>query len=68
MIDRVETVCVFVADQDRAKRFYTNTLGTDLKAKGVKFTQEPDPQPWGAYATIEDSEGNRLILVEEPRG
>ena len=41
-------------------------LAKDLKAKGVKFVQEPDPQPWGNNAIIEDSEGNRLILVERP--
>jgi catechol 2,3-dioxygenase-like lactoylglutathione lyase family enzyme len=129
-IQKVGTVCVFVSDQDRAKAFYTNTLGMelredqplypgatnrwvavapqgaeteiilylpdenwqhykqvvgksqaltlnvtdmsalhdDLKSKGVKFVQEPDAQPWGTYATIEDSEGNKLILVEPPKG
>ena len=128
MIDRVGTVCVFVADQDRAKDFYTNVLGfelradaplypgatarwvavapkgaatevilylpdenwehyrqvvgqsqalsfnvtdmqalhADLKAKGVTFVQEPEKQPWGIYAIIRDSEGNRLILSEPP--
>jgi lactoylglutathione lyase len=128
MIDRVGTVSVFVSDQDRAKDFYTNILGfelradeplfpgatsrwvavvpegaatevilylpdenwehykqvvgqsqaltsnvtdmnslySDLKAEGVKFIQEPDEQPWGTYATIEDSEGNKLILVQQP--
>ncbi len=40
----------------------------DLKAKGVKFTQEPDVQPWGTFATIEDSEGNQILLVEQPKG
>ena len=44
-----------------------DALYSDLKSKDVKFTQEPDKQPWGTYATIEDSEGNRLILVEQPR-
>ncbi len=130
MIERVETVCIFVADQDRAKRFYVDKLGfelhfdeplypgasarwvavapkgsatdvilylpdenwehyrgvvgksqaltfavtdmqelvKDLKAKGVTFTQEPEAQPWGTYATIEDSEGNRLLLVAHPSG
>ena len=34
----------------------------ELKDKGVKFIQEPDVQPWGAYAIIEDSEGNHLIV------
>src|SRR4026208_2303938 len=27
-----------------------NALVADLKAKGVTFTQEPEPQPWGTYA------------------
>jgi predicted enzyme related to lactoylglutathione lyase len=130
MINKVGTVCIYVADQDRAKKFYTETLGftltqdaplypgaanrwiavvpqagaatevilylpdenwehyrqvvgksqavtfdvsdmmatvADLKQKGVQFTQEPDVQPWGTYATIVDSEGNKLLLVEQPK-
>lgn len=129
MIDRIGSVCLFVADQDRAKEFYTRVLGmevrsdepiypgarnrwlavapkgaqtdlilylpdenwqhykdvvgksqamafivgdmkalqADLKAKGVTFVQEPDPQPWGTNAIIKDSEGNHLILVEPPK-
>ena len=128
MIDRVGTVSVFVSDQDRAKAFYTQVLGfelrqdaplypgatarwvavapkgaatevvlylpdenwehykqvvgksqaltfnvtdmdalhAELKAKGVTFLQEPDRQPWGTYAIIQDSEGNRLILAQPP--
>jgi catechol 2,3-dioxygenase-like lactoylglutathione lyase family enzyme len=127
-INYVGTVSVFVADQDRAKAFYTNVLGFELradsplfpgaearwiavapegakteiilylpdenwehykdvvgksqaltldvtdmaslhaglKAKGVTFIQEPDVQPWGTYAMIQDSEGNSLIIVEQP--
>ncbi len=126
MIDFVGAVSVFVADQDRAKAFYTGKLGFELRtdaplypgatsrwiavapagartevilylpdenwahyqqvvgkaqsltltvgdmaathaaltARGVTFLQEPDTQPWGTFATIEDSEGNRLLLVE----
>jgi len=130
MINKVGTVCIYVSDQERAKKFYTETLGftlnqdaplypgasnrwisvvpqvgaatevilylpdenwehyrqvvgksqavtfdvsdmastvADLKKKGVQFTQEPDPQPWGTYATIVDSEGNKLLLVEQPK-
>lgn len=128
MIEHVGTISVFVRDQDRAKAFYTDVLGfelrveaplgpgssarwiavapagaqtelilylmdenwqhysqamgktqsltlsvrdmdstyRDLLAKGVNFVHEPDRQPWGTYATIEDSEGNRLMLVEQP--
>jgi len=127
-INHVGTISVFVADQDRAKAFYTEMLGfelraddplypgaearwiavapkeakteiilylpdenwehykgvvgksqaltldvtdmaslhADLKAKGVTFIQEPDVQPWGTYAMIQDSEGNSLIIVEQP--
>ena len=39
-----------------------------LKARGVTFIQEPDVQPWGTFAMIEDSEGNHLLLVEQPAG
>jgi catechol 2,3-dioxygenase-like lactoylglutathione lyase family enzyme len=127
-IKRVSTVSVFVSDQDRAKEFYTQVLGfelrsdeplypgaearwvavaptgsetevilylpdenwehyqgvvgksqaltfevadmaglqTDLKSKGVNFIQDPDEQPWGIFAIILDSEGNHLILVQQP--
>jgi lactoylglutathione lyase len=129
-INRVATVCVFVSDQDRAKAFYTEQLGLQLRAdeplfpgapsrwlavapagsqcdlilylpdanwdhyrqvvgksqaitldvsdmaetaaqlkgRGVMFVQEPDAQPWGTYATIEDSVGNHILLVEQPAG
>jgi predicted enzyme related to lactoylglutathione lyase len=129
MIDTISTVCIFVSDQQRAKDFYTDVLGfelrqdaplypgsearwiavapagaqteailylpdenwehyrqvvgksqaitfstpdldstyAELKAKGVKFVQEPQREPWGTYAQIEDSEGNTLLLVEEPK-
>jgi catechol 2,3-dioxygenase-like lactoylglutathione lyase family enzyme len=127
-IKRVSTVSVFVNDQDRARDFYTQVLGfelrrdeplfpgaearwvavtpvgsetevilylpdenwehyqgvvgksqaltfevtdmaalqVDLKDKGVNFIQEPDEQPWGTFAIIQDSEGNHLILVQQP--
>ncbi len=42
-------------------------LARDLKAKGVKFLQEINVQPWGTNAIIQDSEGNSLILVEPPK-
>ncbi|MDX1613656.1 MAG: VOC family protein [Candidatus Promineifilaceae bacterium] len=126
MIKQVGTVSVFVKDQDRAKAFYTEKLGLEVRsddplypgatarwlavappgaeteiilylpdenwehyqqvvgksqaltlnvtdmaelyesltAKGVAFIQEPDVQPWGTMAIIQDSEGNKLILVE----
>lgn len=128
-INKVGTVCVFVSDQNRAKAFYTEQLGLELrmdtplypgapsrwlavaphgaatdlilylpdenwehykqvvgksqaitldvtdmasvaaglKAKGVKFVQEPDVQPWGTNAIIVDSEGNHILLVEQPK-
>ena len=32
MITELHTVALYVADQDRAKRFYVDTLGFDLNA------------------------------------
>jgi predicted enzyme related to lactoylglutathione lyase len=123
----VSTVSVFVSDQERAKVFYTDVLGLDLRSdaplypgaaarwiavapegaeteiilylpdenwehyrqvvgktqaltlevsnlaavhaqlsdRGVVFIQEPDTQPWGTFAIIQDSEGNHLLLVEQ---
>ena len=128
--NHVGTVCIFVADQDRAKSFYTEKLGlelhqdqplypgaptrwvsvapagakteiilylpdenwqhykqvvgqsqavtldvsnifdliADLKAKGVKVVHEPVKEPWGTNATIQDSEGNNILLVETSVG
>jgi lactoylglutathione lyase len=125
MIDAVATVCIFVHDQDKAKAFYIDVLGfelrqdspmgesrwiavapegartevilykmdqnwghyrqvmgksqaitfsvTDIKSlhahlkeKGVRITQEPDPQPWGTYMMILDQDDNGLLMVEEP--
>jgi catechol 2,3-dioxygenase-like lactoylglutathione lyase family enzyme len=130
MITKVGTVSLFVADQERARAFYTEKLGMELRTdaplypgaaerwiavapagaeteivlylpdenwshykqvvgnsqaltlqvddlqttynelsgKGVTFTQEPETQPWGTYAVLEDSEGNQLLLVEQPQG
>lgn len=126
MIDAVATICIFVSDQDRAKAFYTEKLGfelredapmgpsrwiavapagartevilykmdenwehyrqvmgksqaitfnvtdmaathADLKAKGVRITQEPDVQPWGTFMMILDEDGTGLLLVEQPK-
>jgi hypothetical protein len=42
------------------------TLHADLKSKGVRITQEPDPQPWGTYMMIFDENNNGLLMVEPP--
>ena len=41
-------------------------LHADLKARGVRITQEPDTQPWGTYMMILDEDDNGLLLVEPP--
>jgi lactoylglutathione lyase len=43
----------------------TDTYATceDLKARGVEFTEEPNPQPWGIQAQIKDQDGNGIVLV-----
>ena len=128
-IDYVATISIFVANQERAKEFYTQKLGLELRAdnplypgaeirwiavapkgartelilylpdenwdhyknvvgksqpitlnvtdinsyaeilkeKGVILAHEPEVQPWGTYAVIQDSEGNNIIIVEQPK-
>jgi predicted enzyme related to lactoylglutathione lyase len=34
----------------------------ELKARGVKFTQEPQEFPWGVSATFTDPDGNRFSI------
>lgn len=34
----------------------------EMKARGVKFTIEPEKQPWGWWAEIEDPDGNTFGL------
>ncbi len=34
------------------------------RSRGVRFLGEPKTEPWGRFATLVDSEGNRLILVQ----
>jgi uncharacterized glyoxalase superfamily protein PhnB len=42
-------------------------LHADLKARGVRFVQEPQAQPWGTYMMILDEDSNGLLLVEPPK-
>jgi lactoylglutathione lyase len=126
MIEYVGTVSVYVSDQQRAKDFYVNKRGMELRtdaelypgapsrwiavapkgakteiilylpdenwehykavvgksqsitlstsdvqatydelmAKGVEFVSAPETQPWGTFATLKDSEGNQILLVQ----
>ena len=130
MIRRVGTVSVFVADQQRAKDFYTGVLGMELRLeaplypgselkwievapagaetainlyktdagdedwghyagtvgkpqaitiqaseldalaetlrdRGAIILQEPVAEPWGHWMSIQDSEGNTLIITAD---
>jgi hypothetical protein len=40
----------------------------ELKGKGVTLVQEPDVQPWGTFATLQDSEGNLILFFLDGRG
>lgn len=51
MVEGVSQVIVEVEDQDRALRFWTETL---------QF--EPVRQSWGWWSMFEDEEGNRFAL------
>jgi predicted enzyme related to lactoylglutathione lyase len=35
----------------------------ELKARGVRFVQEPQKADWGTSAIFEDPDGNRFVLA-----
>ncbi len=35
-----------------------------LSERGVVFTQEPAPMPWGTFAAFRDPDGNEFLLAE----
>ena len=65
---------LFTSDEhkDMIGKSVTFTFGVDnldrtyaeLRERGVEFTQLPTREPWGAFASFVDSEGNKLLLSE----
>ncbi len=39
---------------------------SELKARGVAFSQEPRKDPWGWWASIRDPDGNEHVVMPEP--
>ncbi|CAN5146504.1 VOC family protein [soil metagenome] len=56
--------------EDRIGSFFNGSFDCDdveathrqLTARGVTFVEGPVRQPWGAYAKLQDSEGNTLVI------
>ena len=63
MIERVGTVCVFVNDQDRAKKFYTGTLGFELRSDEALYPGAKNR--WLAVAPQGAATEVILYLVDE---
>jgi len=40
-------------------------LAADLRGRGVTILQEPVAEPWGNWMSIQDSEGNTLIITAD---
>jgi catechol 2,3-dioxygenase-like lactoylglutathione lyase family enzyme len=61
---------LFTMDESRVGAFFNGALACDnvektyqeLKERGVKFTQPPKTEPWGAFAIFEDIDGNKFML------
>lgn len=53
---------LFTLDTDDCIRYYKA-----LKAKGVKFYDEPAEQPWGTEVVFEDLYGNLIDLVQRAK-
>ena len=57
-------------DEDKVGGRFNGALACDdveathrqLSARGVEFDEPPTRQPWGAFAIMRDSEGNRFVL------
>jgi predicted enzyme related to lactoylglutathione lyase len=56
--------------EDRIGTFFNGSIACDdveatyrqLRQRGVEFTQEPQKQPWGTFATFKDPDGNQFVL------
>lgn len=56
--------------EDRIGSFFNGSLACDdveatysqLKARGVKFVQPPQKQPWGEFAIFKDPDGNQFVI------
>jgi predicted enzyme related to lactoylglutathione lyase len=68
---KIKIASIFVDDQDKALRFYTEKLGfikkeyERLKQLGVEFTTEPTKTGPVTIAVFNDTCGNLIQLVEE---
>ena len=58
MIETLDTVCIFVKDQDRAKDFYTRVLGFKLQRDDPLYPGAPNR--W--LAVVPQGGGTQVIL------
>ncbi len=57
--DKVGKNCTCVVSTDDC-----HATAADLSSRGVAFTQQPSPRPYGIEAVLEDLYGNRYALVQ----
>ncbi len=43
---------------------YIDKTYAELSGRGVEFEGPPKKEPWGTYAMMKDSEGNKFVLSE----
>ena len=55
--DRIGTFVNTSWEVDNIEKTYE-----ELLAQGVEFVEAPQKQPWGTFAILKDSEGNRIVL------
>ncbi|HYF14816.1 MAG TPA: VOC family protein [Phycisphaerales bacterium] len=56
--DRVGTFANTSWECDDVEKTYE-----ELTKKGVVFEQPPEKAPWGTFAIMQDSEGNKIVLA-----
>ena len=64
MLTAVRSVGIYVGDQDRAKRFWTDTLGFDL----VQDTPMGDDPGAGRWLEVAPPDRNVLLILYTPPG
>ena len=67
---KIKLTSVYVDNQDKALRFYTDDVKGDyerIKARGAEFTMPPTEVPGATIAMLNDTCGNLVQLTQLAR-
>ena len=64
---KIKLTSIYVDDQEKALRFYTDDVQADyerIKARGAEFTMPPTQVTGSTIATVNDTCGNLIQLTQ----